>query len=158
MKVVEIVDNTVHKVYEQYASLAEARQYYASNIHLEEAPDDVFEGWGFNPNVSGDARYAKPSLLDGFEFDENGNIWHPERMRRDERKHLHSETSDDTLEALRKIREGDQTIDWSAWLDQLDAYNLAIEATKEQEGYPLKVKYPEYPVKPAKNENGGGGS
>ena len=52
------------------------------------------------------------------------------------------------MQAYRKLREGDKTIDWQAWLDTLDTYNVAIEKTKEQEGYPLKVTYPEYPTKP----------
>ena len=159
MKIVEIMGNVVHHVYDEYETLAEARQHYAPNIRLEEAPDDVFESWIFDETKQGDERYSRPPIPEGWVWDEQGLFpYDPIQMRSDERRRLHSETSDDTLEALRKMREGDQTIDWSAWLDQLDAYNLAIEATKEQEGYPLKVTYPEYPLTPTKNENGGGGS
>lgn len=67
---------------------------------------------------------------------------------RDYRRILHERTSNDTLQALRKIREGDTSIDWQAWLDKLDAYNVAVEKTKEQADYPQKVVYPEYPTKP----------
>lgn len=71
-----------------------------------------------------------------------------EPLRSVERYILHSATTDDTMQAYRKMRQGDKVIDWQAWLDQLDAYNVAIEGTKNQEGYPLKVTYPEYPMKP----------
>lgn len=106
------------------------------------------EGYGFDPSKFGDERFIRPALSEGWEYDENGNPWNPEEQRAAERKARHVETTNDTLQALRKLREGDQTIDWQAWLDALDAYNVAIEKTKEQEGYPLKVEYPEYPIKP----------
>ena len=38
--------------------------------------------------------------------------------------------------------------DAQAWLDALDAYNRAISETKTQEGYPLRVVYPDYPTRP----------
>lgn len=149
MKVVEILGNVVHHVYEQYESLEEARRYYAPNIHLEEAPDQVFESWIFNPDMVGDARFSLPPIPDGWVWDESAQFpYDPLEMRSSERRRLHSDTTDDTMQALRKIREGDTTIDWSAWLDTLDAYNVAIEETKNQPGYPNKVVYPEYPKKP----------
>ena len=142
-----------HEYTNKYKSLAEVRSHFASNIRIEEAPDHVFSGWGFDDTKQGDDRFIQPTPGDGQAYNpDTGEIWIPEETRGYERKHLHSETSDDTLEALRKIREGDQTIDWSAWLDQLDAYNLAIEATKSQESYPLKVTYPDYPIKPTSKE------
>ena len=73
-----------------------------------------------------------------------------EAERAMERKNRHAETTNDTMQALRKIREGDTTIDWKSWLKTLDDYNVAIEETKNQKDYPLKVIYPEYPKKPTK--------
>lgn len=61
---------------------------------------------------------------------------------------LHQRTVDDVLEAQRKIRAGDTSIDWQAWLDVLDAYNKAVSDTKFQDTYPDKVTYPKYPTKP----------
>lgn len=141
--------NTVHHIYEQYSSLAEAKKYYAPNIHLEEAPDDVFESWIFDNTKQGDERFSRPPIPEGWVWDDKGVFpYDPLAMRSDERERLHADTTNDTMQALRKLREGDKTIDWQAWLDTLDAYNVAIEKTKEQEGYPLKVEYPEYPTKP----------
>ena len=133
----------------KYGSLSEARKHYASNIRIEEAPDFVFPGWGFDDSKEGDARYIQPVPGDGQAYNpDTGEIWDPEEFRMSERKRLHSETTDDTMEAYRKLRQGDKVIDWQTWLDALDTYNVAIEKTKEQEGYPLKVTYPEYPTKP----------
>ena len=148
MKVVEIVKNRVHKEYPEYSDAREARSHFSPNIHFEDAPDYVWPGFGFDSSKMGDERFIRPLLNEGWEYDEEGFPWNPEEHRSAERKRLHSETTDDTLQALRKIREGDTTIDWSAWLDTLDAYNVAIEETRNQPGYPNKVVYPEYPKKP----------
>lgn len=112
------------------------------------APDNVWEGFGYDLSKRGDERFIRPQLSEGWEYDESNRPWNPEAHRANERKIKHSESTDDTLQALRKLREGDTTIDWQAWLDALDQYNRDIEATKTQEGYPLKVTYPEYPTKP----------
>lgn len=113
-----------------------------------DAPDNVWEGFGFDPGQIGDARFIRPELNEGWVYDDNNHPWNPEAQREVERKQKHSATTDDTMQALRKLREGDTSIDWQAWLDALDAYNLAIEATKAQADYPLKVVYPDYPVRP----------
>ncbi len=156
MKVFDVVDNRIHCEYPQFSDLEQAYRSYPRTVTMVEAPDWVREGFGYDPSKEGDERFIRPELSEGWVWNDNGNPWNPEETRISERTRLHAETTNDTLQALRKIREGDQTIDWSAWLDQLDAYNLAIEATKEQEGYPLKVTYPEYPTKPT--AAGGGGS
>ena len=148
MKVFEIVGNICHKEYPQYTNAKEASQYYSKEIIFVDAPDWVWPGYGYDSNKSGDSRFVRPTLSEGWEYDENGHIWNPEEHRSNERSCLHAATTNDTMQAYRKLREGDKTIDWQAWLDTLDTYNVAIEKTKEQEGYPLKVTYPEYPTKP----------
>ena len=112
---------------------------YGGNILVLDAPSEVRVGWTFDgqdwhePSVEGKAYDAETDSL----------IPH-DRYR----IILHQHTNDDVMEALRMIRAGDTSIDWQAWLDDLDAYNRAVSATKTQEGYPNKVIYPEYPVKP----------
>ena len=150
MKVFEIVNGVCFREYPEYANASEASKFFAPNIQFVDAPDDVWEGFGFDGSKKGDSRFIRPELSDGWVYDENGNPWNPEEHRATERKGLHAATTDDTMQALRKIREGDTTIDWESWLKTLDAYNVAIEETKNQEGYPLKVIYPDYPKKPTK--------
>lgn len=147
-KVVEIVNNTVHRVYPEFRVSSDAYKVFAKNILFVDAPDTVWPGYGYDSNKTGDDRFIRPELNEGWVYNEMGQPWNPEAQRSAERESLHAATTNDTMQALRKLREGDKTIDWQAWLDALDAYNVAIEKTKEQEGYPLNVEYPEYPQKP----------
>lgn len=146
MKVVEILHGEVHHIYPEYGSASEARKHYAPNIVFVDAPDDVFEGCTYKDGV-----FSRPELEEGWAWDDTTSpptAYNVLGRREEERTRLHAETTNDTLQALRKIREGDTSIDWQAWLDALDAYNVAIEETKNQEGYPLRVEYPDYPTKP----------
>ena len=152
MRVAEIINGQVHRIYPEYRTAAEARRHYAPNIVFEDCPDDTYEGWAFDDTKQGDERFSRPALADGWAWDDTVEPPQPYNVlerRAEERLVLHSATSDDTQEALRKLREGDTSIDWQAWLDALDAYNRAVSATKEQETYPESVVYPEYPTKPA---------
>lgn len=147
MKLFDVVDNEIHAEYTgMYENAEEASKHYAPNIVFVDAPNWVFPGFGFDPSKNGDDRFIEPTTdTPGWVYDGNGTFWNPEQTRINERRDKHAETTNDTMQALRKIREGDTSYDWSAWLDRLDAYNVAIEKTKEQEGYPLKVIYPKYP-------------
>ena len=151
MKVFEIENGHLKCWLRKFQSIEEARKYIAPSIEMVEAPDYVYTTWGYDPSKTGDARFIKPETNqgDGWVYnEENGSFWNPEAQRSTERRQRHIETTNDTLEALRKIRSGDTSIDWQAWLDALDEYNREISATKEQEGYPNQVVYPDYPVKP----------
>lgn len=116
-----------------------AMKSYGGSILVLDAPSEVRVGWTF------DGRDWHEPSVEGRAYDvETDSLIPHDRYR----IILHQRTDNDVMEALRKLREGDRTIDWQAWLDALDAYNMAIEKTKEQEGYPLRVTYPEYPTKP----------
>lgn len=150
MKIVQVFQNKVYYILEGYDSLSDARCCFDSNTILEEASDEVQVGWDFHEDAVGDARFTRP-MEPGKIYDENlGSLVDAEEYRSNERVSLHESTTDDTLQALRKIREGDTSIDWELWLKALDDYNVAIEDTKNQKDYPLKVVYPEYPTKPTK--------
>ena len=148
MKIYDIENGHTHHEYRQFSSLKEAYEVYPETLELVEAPDWVLPGYGYDPTAEGDARFIRPELSEGWEYDSNGYPWNPTAQREAERKRLHEATTNDTLEALRKIRAGDTTIDWQSWLDALDEYNRAITATQDQDGYPSDVTYPDYPVKP----------
>lgn len=153
MMIVEIIDGHVHRIYPEYSSMEAIRGLFAPNIHMEEAPDEVREGWIFDSTKSGESRFTRPPIPEGWEYDPVSGLPIPppdESSRYSERRTLHGLTDADTMKALRKIREGDTSMDWSKWLDMLDAYNQAIEDTKNQKDYPLKVIYPDYPKKPTK--------
>ena len=147
MKIFQILNSEIYfDMSNLYPNVESAKACYDSTISIVEAPDYVFPGWGYDASKEGDEQFIKPVAPEGWQYDDDtGTFWNPEVTRHNERVSKHAETSNDTLQALRKLREGDQSYDWQAWLDKLDAYNKAIEDTQLQETYPDKVVYPEYP-------------
>lgn len=143
MKLVLLDTNgvVVEDITDLFRSLADAQSSYGNDVNVREAPDEVDIGWVWDENG-----WNEPTL-DGMKYD----LVTRKMYTHDEyRLILHNRTSDDTLQALRKIREGDTSRDWESWLKALDDYNVAIEDTKNQKDYPLKVIYPDYPTKPTK--------
>lgn len=110
-------------------------------VTVEREGEEPMEVWQYQETVLESAEY------DALSVGAWSGAW-TEPLRSVERYILHSATTDDTMQAYRKLRQGDKTIDWQAWLDQLDAYNVAIEETQKQETYPESVVYPEYPTRP----------
>lgn len=164
-KVMEILHGYCHREYDRYETAEEARKHFSAEITFIDVPDWVGMGFRYVPENEGDERFIVPELEEGWAFDKDGNPWQPELSRSNERRMLHDATMADELEALRALRSGDTSMDWQVWLDAIDAYNLAVDDTVNQEGYPDDVEYPEYPTKPItkeetdmKMENGGGGS
>lgn len=132
-------DVIVEDINRLFSSIDDARMSYGHTVEVEDIIKSVKVGW-----VRKDGEWVPPEI-EGLAYDMSSDSFY----QHDEyRRILHERTTNDTMEAYRKLRQGDKTIDWQAWLDTLDAYNVAIEETKNQEGYPLKVEYPEYPTKP----------
>lgn len=71
MKIFQISKGFVHyDMTHLYSSVAVARSKYPPTVQIVEAPDYVFEGWGFDPNENGDDRFIKPTAPDGWEYDD----------------------------------------------------------------------------------------
>lgn len=71
MKAFQIVDNWCYKDYTPiYGTVAEAKKHFAPDIKFVEAPDYVFEGWGYNSKAKGDKRFIKPTPPEGFAYDD----------------------------------------------------------------------------------------
>ena len=136
---IESDGTAVEDVSDLFNDAEAAMESYGGDTLVLDAPSYVCIGWTWDGST-----WHEPSRP-GFVYDRKTDTL---MSHDDYRVLLHQRTVNDVLEAQRKIREGDQTIDWQVWLDALDEYNRAISATKEQEGYPLEVTYPEYPTKP----------
>lgn len=122
-----------------FSSAEEAEETYGDGTVVVNAYPKVKIGWRWDGQ-----KWTVP-VEPGMQYDTETDTLYPHDQYREI---LHSRTTNDTMQAYRKLRQGDKTIDWQAWLDELDAYNVAIEETQTQPDYPNKVEYPEYPTKP----------
>lgn len=50
---------------------------YSPEIVFVEAPDYVFEGWGFDDAQEGDERFVKPTPPEGWYYDDETGSFHP---------------------------------------------------------------------------------
>lgn len=78
MKVFEVQEGIVSFYHPEYASSEEAYLYFARNILFIDAPDYVFEGWGYDSEAEGDARFIKPTPPDGWLYDDETGTFYPE--------------------------------------------------------------------------------
>lgn len=133
--IVGIKNNIVITIFDNFDSVEATKNNIPEGIIAKYAPEYVKPGWIYND------KFIAP-IQSGLEYDYQDMRYYPHEQYREI---LHQRTSNDTLQALRKLRENDTSYDWQTWLDKLDAYNKAIEDTQLQETYPDKVVYPEYP-------------
>lgn len=79
MKVFKIRDNIVHwdatSVFPTVA--ATAGRFPPSDLFVE-APDNVFEGWGYDPTAEGDERFIQPTPPEGWLYDPETGTFYPE--------------------------------------------------------------------------------
>lgn len=79
MKVFQILDGFCHwDATLAHGTAEEARKLFAPDIIFEDAPDYVFEGWGYDDSKEGDERFLKPIPPEGWLYDEtNGTFYDP---------------------------------------------------------------------------------
>lgn len=79
MKVFKIRNNIVHwdatSVFPTVA--ATVGRFPPSDLFVE-APDNVFEGWGYDPTKEGDERFIQPTPPEGWLYDEATGTFYPE--------------------------------------------------------------------------------
>ena len=91
MKVVNIFEGFVYKDYSSMLnSLEEAKKMFSSNMVFVEAPDYVFEGWGFDETKTGDERFIKPIPPDGWLYDDDTGTFYKELSNREKRKEFYT--------------------------------------------------------------------
>ena len=76
MKLFQVVDNICHyDMTHLYSSLEEAKSKYPPELQIVEAPDFVFEGWGYDPETKG---FIQPTTPEGWVYDETtGTYYNP---------------------------------------------------------------------------------
>lgn len=78
MKVFYVSKNIIFHHHPEYMSAAEASQYFHPDFVFVDAPDYVFEGWGYDPTAEGDARFIKPTPPEGWLYDDGTGTFYPE--------------------------------------------------------------------------------
>lgn len=78
MKVFYISNDIVFHYHPEYTSAAEAAQYFHPSFLFVDAPDYVFEGWGYDPDATGDDRFIKPTPPEGWLYDDGTGTFYQE--------------------------------------------------------------------------------
>lgn len=78
MKVFQILHSICHwDATSQYPTLDCTKGLFAPDIVFVEAPDYVFEGWGFDSDMMGNERFIKPIPPEGWIYDDSTGTFFP---------------------------------------------------------------------------------
>ena len=79
MKVFQILNGICfHDSTEQFPTLESTVGHFTPETIFVEAPDYVFEGWGYDPDETGDACFIKPTPPEGWLYDDETGTFYPE--------------------------------------------------------------------------------
>lgn len=79
MKIVQIEDHFVHwDATPQFPTVESTVGFFPPSLLFVEAPDYVFEGWGYDPDAEGDARFIRPTPPEGWLYDEGTGTFYQE--------------------------------------------------------------------------------
>lgn len=79
MKVFQIFKGFCHwDATEQFPTIESTIGKFTPDTLFVEAPDYVFEGWGYDSRYEGDARFIKPVPPDGWLYDDETGTFYPE--------------------------------------------------------------------------------
>lgn len=79
MKIFQILNGFCHHdATNIHPTLEDTVGKYAPYIKFVEAPDYVFEGWGYDETKEGDERFIKPTPPDGWLYDDNSGCFYPD--------------------------------------------------------------------------------
>lgn len=85
MKIVQVENGFVHwDASPVVPDLEWAAAYYAPNIVFVEAPDYVFEGWAYDEDKEGDARFVQPIAPEGWVYDKTNGSFRREKEEKAE--------------------------------------------------------------------------
>lgn len=79
MKIFQILDGWCHHdCSREFANIEATVGKFHPSIVFVEAPDYVFEGWAFNADAEGDARFIKPEPPEGWLYDDATGTYYRE--------------------------------------------------------------------------------
>lgn len=124
-KVFQVMGNLCHwDATNTFPNLEATKGRFAPNIVFVEAPDYVFEGWGYDDQAEGDERFVKPMAPDGWVYDDATGTFYPEGFQTEEEK---------LEEATKQVQElGDSTAAIEDALCEMDiAYEERLAAIED---------------------------
>ena len=78
MKIFQILDGICYyDATPVHPTLADTIGKYPPDVLFVEAPDYVFEGWGFDETKTGDERFIKPTPPEGWYYDDETGSFQP---------------------------------------------------------------------------------
>lgn len=78
-------------------TIDEAHEMFPPTDLFVEAPDYVFEGWGYDEHAEGDERFIRPEAPEGYLYDEATGTFYPESTQTE------AEQLTATVEAMRAM-------------------------------------------------------
>ena len=79
MKVFQILNDICYcDLTRDFPTLDSTVGRFTPNTLFAEAPDYVFEGWGYDSDETGDARFIKPTPPEGWLYDDETGTFYPE--------------------------------------------------------------------------------
>ena len=79
MKVIQILYNFCHwDATQLHPTLESTEGVYAPDVVFVEAPNYVFEGWGYDETAEGDERFIEPTPPEGWLYDRETGTFYPE--------------------------------------------------------------------------------
>ena len=106
MKIFLVFDNFCYNdLTRLYNNLENAKKHYSSDTIIVEAPDYVFENWGYDATKEGDARFIQPEPPEGWIYDADTGTFYP--------NYSNSEKRQQCYETGTVIKENvDFTVEW----------------------------------------------
>lgn len=74
----------------KYRDLEDAKKHYDDKTVIVEAPDYVFENWGFDATKIGDERFIQPIPPDGWLYDHDTGTYYPNYSNSEKRCQCYS--------------------------------------------------------------------
>lgn len=140
-KVFDILYNRLYHYYPEYASIDDTKGKFSDEIEFIETADSFNEGDAVIEDNG--QRTPLKSYVDTGRLE-----YRPasaEDYRSLERSTLKGIVQPDLMDAMENLIDGDQSKDWAEIVRTLRQFIADVDATKDQQGYPWEVVYPDIP-------------
>lgn len=101
MKVFQIEANVCYwDATRQFPTVESTVGYFPPELLFVEAPDYVFEGWGYDALQTGDDRFIKPTPPEGWVYDESTGTFYPEGFSPEDKEKNFAKSISDIVNAV----------------------------------------------------------